>query len=110
MGFFLRKLKNGVPQGSALGPLLFILSINDMQPVCDCNLFLYADDSALLISGKDVGRIQVNLGKELCKVRDWLSENKLMLHLGKMESILFGSKNNLNKVSKIAVKVVDCLI
>ncbi len=38
-----------------------------MQAVCDCNLFLYADDSALLISDKDVGRIQVNLAKELCK-------------------------------------------
>ncbi len=76
--------KNGVPQESILGPLLFLLYINDMQAVCDCNLFLYADDSALLISDKDVGRIQVNLGKELCKVRDWLSENKLMLHLGKI--------------------------
>ncbi len=68
-------------------------------------LFLYADYSVLLISDKDVGRIQVNLGKELCKVRDWLSEYKLMLHLGKTEYILFGSKN---KVSK--VEVGDCLI
>ncbi len=44
----------------------------------------------------------MNLGKELSKVRDFvcLSENKLMLHLGKTESILFGSKNNLNKVSR----------
>ncbi len=81
-----------------------------VKAVCDCNLFLYADDSALFISDKDVGRIQVNLSKELCKVRDWLSENKLMLHLGKTESILFGSKQNLNKVSKLSVRVGDCLI
>ncbi len=72
--------------------------------------FLYADDSALLISDKDVGRIQMNSSKKLYKVRDWLSENKLMLHLGKTESIFFGSKLNLNKVSKLSVKVGDCLI
>ncbi len=100
-------VKDGVPQGSVLGPLLFLLYIKDMQAVCDCIFFLYADDSALLISDKDDGRIQVNSGKELCKVRDWLSENKLVLHLGKTESILFGSKN---KVSKLSVKVGDCLI
>ncbi len=81
--------KNGVPQGSILGPLLLLLYINDMQAVCDCNLFVYADDSALFISDKDVGRIQVNLGKELCKVRDWLSENKLMLHLGKIDYFIW---------------------
>lgn len=75
-----------------------------MQAVCDCNLFLYADDSALLVLDKDVSRIQVNLGEELCMVRDWLSEIKLLLHLGKMESILSGSKNHLNKVSKISIK------
>lgn len=68
-----------------------------MQAVCDCNLFLYADDSALLVLDKDVSRIQVNLGEELCMVRDWLSEIKLLLHLGKMESILSGSKNHLKK-------------
>ncbi len=99
-------VKDGVPQGSVLGPLMLLLYINDMHAVCDCNLFLYADDSVLLISDKNVGRIQVNSGKEICKVRDWLSEYKLMLHLGKTESILFGSRLNLNKVSKVG----DCLI
>uniref|UniRef100_A0A673LAJ9 Uncharacterized protein n=1 Tax=Sinocyclocheilus rhinocerous TaxID=307959 RepID=A0A673LAJ9_9TELE len=74
-------VKNGVLQGSVLGPLLFLLYINDMQAVCDCILFLYAEDSALLVSDRDVGRIQVNLGEELCMVRDWLSENKLLFNI-----------------------------
>jgi hypothetical protein len=42
----------GVPQGSVLGPLLFLLYINDMKDACSCCLFLYADDSPLLVSHK----------------------------------------------------------
>ncbi len=48
-------VKNGVPQGSVLGPHLFLLYINGIQAVHDCNLFLYSDDSALLISDNGVG-------------------------------------------------------
>ena len=43
----------GVPQGSILGPLLFLCYVNDMPISVDCKLLLYADDSALLVSGKD---------------------------------------------------------
>jgi hypothetical protein len=44
----------GVPQGSILGPLLFLMYVNDMSASINCKLLLYADDSALIVSGKDV--------------------------------------------------------
>ena len=85
----------GVPQGSILGPLLFLIYVNDMKGALDCNLLLYADDSALLVSGKSILEIENKLGHELNAVCDWLVDNKLSIHLGKTESILFGSKKML---------------
>ena len=80
----------GVPQGSILGPLLFLIYVNDMSAAVKCQLLLYADDSALMVSGKDVAEIEAALSGELEEIQDWLVNNKLSLHLGKTESILFG--------------------
>ena len=55
----------GVPQGSIIGPLLFLLYVNNMKAVVNCELLLYADDSALLVSGKDVDNIESLLSEEL---------------------------------------------
>ena len=44
------------PKGSILGLLLFVIYVNDMVRVISCDLYLYADDSALLVSGKDILR------------------------------------------------------
>ena len=93
----------GVPQGSILGPLLFLVYVNDMVSAVKCKLLLYADDSALLVSGKDITKIEKELGSELEAVSDWLSDNKLSLHLGKTESILFGSKRKINKAPKLNI-------
>ena len=60
----------------------------------DCKLLLYADDSTIMFSHKDPDQIAHKLGKVLESCSDWLVDNKLFLHLGKMECILFGSKRN----------------
>ena len=93
----------GVPQGSILGPLLFLCYINDMPISLKCKLKLYADDSALIISGKEPNKIAEELSKELSSCRSWLIDNKLSLHLGKTEAILFGTKQKLSKVESFKV-------
>ena len=100
----------GVPQGSILGPLLFLCYVNDMPMSVRCKLLLYADDSALIVSGSDPQAIADALSVELESCRQWLMDNKLSLHLGKTESILFGSKRKLKKIESFDVKCGDITI
>ena len=93
----------GVPQGSILGPLLFIIYVNDMEQSVNCELFLYADDSALLVSGKCVAQIEQSLSENMNSLKQWLDHNRLSLHLGKTESILFATKYKLRKSSQLSV-------
>ena len=70
-------------------------------------LLLYADDSALLVAGKDTNLIAEALSNELESCRQWLVDNKLSLHLGKTEAILFGSKRKLSNANNFNVKCGD---
>lgn len=67
--------------------------------------FLYADDSALLVSHKDKATVETILSNELHNVSQWLIDNRLSLHLDKTEAILFGSKVKLSKTSELRIKV-----
>ena len=102
----------GVPQGSILGPLLFLCYVNDMSISISekCKLILHADDSAILFSHKDPSVISNVLGKELENCSKWLVDNKLSLHLGKTECILFGSKRKLTEVDSFNVNCNGHLI
>ena len=86
-----------MPQGSILGPLLFLIYVNDMSTSIDknCKLILYADDSAIFFAHKDPHLISEKLGSVLNQCSTWLIDNKLSLHLGKTECILFGPKRKL---------------
>ena len=94
----------GVPQGSLLGPLLFLCYVNDMPISIKCKLLLYADDSAILVSGTDPKIISHILSNELDNANKWLIDNKLSLHLGKTESILFGTKKKLASVNNFHIQ------
>ena len=63
-----------------------------MAGATDEKIFLYADDTAILVSNKHVDVIELKLQTALETIRDWLVDNKLSLHIGKTEYILFGSE------------------
>ena len=62
-----------------------------MSAAVKCKLLLYADDSVLLASGKDLVEIEATLSSELESVNDWLIDDKISLHLGKTQSIPQGT-------------------
>ena len=95
-------MRCGVPQGSMLGPLLFLLHINNMKDACSCCLFLYADDSTVLVSHKSKTMLESILSTELTSISKWLGDNKL---LGKTEAIILGSRPNLSRSSEISVEL-----
>ena len=93
----------GVPQGSILGPLLFLIYINDMHTSLTCQLALYADDSALIFSHSDASVVANRLSQELSNCKKWLIDNKLSLHVGKTECMLFGTSRRLKQVGDFNV-------
>ena len=78
-----------------------------MKSACDCNLFLYADNSALLISHQDKLELEILPSSALHKVSMVSRKKKLSLHLSKTESILFGSNTKLKKSPGFRVIVGD---
>ena len=95
----------GVPQGSILGPLLFLLYINDMSQAVTCDLLLYADDTCLVFQHKDVIEIETVLNKNFSSLCDWFIDNKLSIHFGeeKTKSILFSSKHKVKKCKPLNI-------
>ena len=97
----------GVPQGSILGPLMFLLYINDL-PECLLNTTsgMYADDTLIYASSASFSELVLKLNHDLENIVKWLSQNKLQLHSEKTKVIFIGSPYNLrNKVGNEQVMI-----
>jgi len=83
----------GVPQGSILGPLLFLIYVNDMPNICRKLLFmLFADDTSILYSNSDIMQLMNTINSELINLSDWFKANRLSLNIQKTSFIMFGYK------------------
>ena len=89
----------GVLQRSILGPLLFLLCVNDMPQTLKCELFLYVEDTCLIFQHENVKASEDQLDLNFSSLCDWFIDNKLSIHLDedKTKSILFGTKVNIKR-------------
>jgi len=95
----------GVPQGSVLGPLLFILYINDMTNSSNLETSLYADDAAMLLADTNLKHLQRKINNELSTLNEWFISNKLTLNLTKTNYMLVGNKHKLTEKQRKKFKL-----
>ena len=99
-----RNIACGIPQGSSLGQLLFIMYINDLPLCSEFKTILYADDTYLSLSHSSLS-LQSMLNNELLKVRDWMSLNKLSINYAKSIYLLTGKKIQSNLAEDFLVRL-----
>ena len=81
----------GTPQGSCLGPLLFLIFCNDLHlNLIFCNSILFADDTTLYCSHKNLKYLKWCIEQDLSSISDWFRANKLTLNVSKSECVIFG--------------------
>ena len=97
----LKSIKHGVPQGTVLGPLLFLIYINDLHMAIKFSeTFHFADDTHLLHFAKTINSLCSKVNADLRTLTAWLNANKISLNATRTEFVIFCSKSRpLNSIS-----------
>jgi len=100
----LKDVKMGVPQGSVLAPLFFLVYINDLKESTKEKLHMYADDTSIFISGKDPQKLQEDANQCLEHIMSWFDANNLIINETKTNYIVFsGGKQIPSSLNEIMI-------
>ena len=98
------KIAVGVPQGSILGPLLFLVYINGIQSVLKhSRMTMFAEDMAFYCHENSPTDLQLKLNADLAAITSWLHDNKLTLNVAKSKFVIIGSRTKLSQFNDIAL-------
>ena len=96
----------GVPQGSILGPLMFLIFVNDLPDVVSkCTVNLYADDTTIYYANKDPKEVTNTLNADLSSIVDWIERNRLKMNINKTQLMILGRKACEHQCDQLCVNV-----
>ena len=98
---------SGVPQGSILGPLLFLFYVNDLSLELSSETDMYADDTTLHIKGRNKDYIQSKLQLDLFKTQEWCIKNNMAINPTKTTCMIIGSRYKLKTVNDLTLHIND---